>query len=101
MVLRARDIIAWKILEGMGNNLWTCDILGNKSWTVCVWREYVFQHPPSNDVHTRETNKPPKTKQVNSHMFTKSTSLGTTARNAGAARGLVKASATFSAEGRR
>ena len=92
MVLRARIIILWNIMFW---NLCMRELvsLGNK----CVQREYVPTPPLERCTHSPRRHK----KRNNSQVFGLFTSLGTTARNAGAARGLVKASATFSAEGRR
>lgn len=81
----------------------------------CVWRERVRTNTPPRTTYTHEVSKERnKTKnaitnphcnekrKVKSHeVFKVFTSLGTTATKAGAGKGLVKASATFSAEGRR
>ena len=99
MVLRARIIILWNI---MFCNLCMRELvsLGKHfiKWEqVCA--ERVCTNTPPRTMYALHTRR--HKKRNNSQVFGLFTSLGTTARNAGAARGLVKASATFSAEGRR
>lgn len=90
MVLRARIIILWNI---MFCNLCMRELVSLGKHFM-KWEQVCAERVCTN---TPRRHK----KRNNSQVFGLFTSLGTTARNAGAARGLVKASATFSAEGRR